>query len=388
MIVTEGRKPTSDAEVKQTEAALGPAHDAATAHEVAEAFVATGHSPFSPEARRLQANLQAERQDQEGQEGQEQSPGQGQWRDRWQKGRARVAPGTKPFDVAKRVLVGTYFDGFIHAGNLAYLALIALFPFFITATALFSAFGQDAEGARVLDSFIAQMPPTVRDALADPIHEVLQARTGPLLWVGALVGLWTVGSLIETIRDILRRAYGTQLMRSFWEYRLGAIGVIIGAVILLLLAFSFQVFITGVDQVITRILPDRIDHVATVTVSRILTATVLFSACYLLFFSLTPPPYRTGKYPKWPGALFITLWSGGVTAGLPWVISTLFTYDLTYGSLAGVMIALFYFYLLGLGVVMGAELNAALAESPAESHDWVGQEDNRSRNSPHNNSSK
>ena len=35
----------------------------------------------------------------------------------------------KPLIVAKRVLVGIYDDGFIHAGNLAYLALLALFPF-------------------------------------------------------------------------------------------------------------------------------------------------------------------------------------------------------------------------------------------------------------------
>ena len=40
-------------------------------------------------------------------------------------------------------------------------------------------------------------------------------------------------------------------------------------------------------------------------------------------------------------------------------------YNLTYGSLAGVMIALIFFFVVGLGVVMGAELNAALAESGA-----------------------
>jgi membrane protein len=40
-----------------------------------------------------------------------------------------------------------------------------------------------------------------------------------------------------------------------------------------------------------------------------------------------------------------------------------FHYDLTYGSLAGVMIALFFFWLVGLGMVVGAELNAALAET-------------------------
>ena len=40
-------------------------------------------------------------------------------------------------------------------------------------------------------------------------------------------------------------------------------------------------------------------------------------------------------------------------------------YTRTYGSLAGVMIALIFFFVVGLGVVIGAELNAALAESGA-----------------------
>ena len=51
-----------------------------------------------------------------------------------------------------------------------------------------------------------------------------------------------------------------------------------------------------------------------------------------------------------------------MTLLLPRVLRTFFAYDLTYGSLAGVMIALFFFWLVGLGMVVGAELNAALAE--------------------------
>ena len=51
---------------------------------------------------------------------------------------------------------------------------------------------------------------------------------------------------------------------------------------------------------------------------------------------------------------------------LPVVLSALFAYDLTYGSLAGVMIALFFFWLVGLGLVIGAESNAALATTPEE----------------------
>src|SRR3546814_2127868 len=70
--------------------------------------------------------------------------------------------------------------------------------------------------------------------------DLIEARSGSLLWFGALVGLWTTGSFIETIRDIIRRAYGVTFSRPFWEYRLGSVGMIIASVILAMIAFSIS----------------------------------------------------------------------------------------------------------------------------------------------------
>ena len=67
-----------------------------------------------------------------------------------------------------------------------------------------------------------------------------------------------------------------------------------------------------------------------------------------------------------------------MTTVLPKLLRHLFLYDLTYGSLAGVMITLFFFWLIGLGMVVGAELNAALAETPEE-QDLIEQANNRAR---------
>lgn len=333
-------------------------------HEVADQFAAEGRSPLSPEARREAAELTDELLEKKGVIA---------------RATETVSPGSRPFEIVKRVLIGTYFDGFIHAGNLAYMSLIALFPFFITATALMSTIGDSAEGVHAMEVILATMPPSVRDTLAGPVREVMSARTGPLLWIGGLIGLWTVGSLIETIRDILRRAYGTQFSKSFWHYRLYSIGLIIGSVVLLLLSFSMQVLITGIDEFVTRFLPDRFDTYFQILLSRGISAFGLFFSLYLLFYTLTPSRYRSRRYPKWPGALATTLWWVAVTLALPPLLASIMSYDLTYGSLAGVMVVLFFFYLVGLGVVIGAELNAALAESPAEAHDLVGQADDRQR---------
>jgi membrane protein len=341
----------------------GQAAVEAVQHEVAEHFVAEGRSPHSPEARRETAIL-AERELRR--------------RGLWGRSYARVGPGSRIFEIAKRVLVGAYFDGFIHAGNLAYMSLIALFPFFITATALMSAIGQTAEGVHALGVILATMPPSVAETLEEPVREVITARSGLLLWLGAIIGLWTVGSLIETIRDIVRRAYGTQFSKSFWHYRLYSIGIIVGAVILLLLSFSAQVLVTAIDEFVTRALPADLRPYFQILLTRGLSALGLFVSLYLLFYTLTPKRYRNRRCPKWPGALLTTIWWVGVTLALPPLLAGLMSYDATYGSLAGVMISLFFFYLVGLGVVIGAELNAALAETPHE-QDVIGQSDDRTR---------
>ena len=277
---------------------------------------------------------------------------------------AKVKPGSAAFEVVKRAGLGVYNDGFIHAGNLAYLALMTVFPFFIVAAAVLSLFGQSAETQRAVASFLYVLPPDVGDLLRKPIADVLQARTGSLLWLGGLVGLWTVGSFVETIRDIFRRAYGTRSSQSLWRARLGLSLAIVASVVLALISFLVQGVLTAAEQFIYRLLPVAQDVAGWLGLARFIPAAIMFGALYMLFYFVTPSKYRYSDSRKWPGALFTAAWWVSMTAGLPFVLSQLGGYDLTYGSLAGVVVMLLFFYLIGLGLVFGAHLNAALAEPP------------------------
>ncbi len=292
--------------------------------------------------------------------------------------RREIGPGTRTFEVVKRVWLGVYHDGLIHAGNLAYTVMVALFPFFIASAAAFSLVGESAQRAMAVNTVILALPPVVAQAVAPVGRAVIEARTGWLLWAGAAVGLWTVGSLIETLRDLLRRAYGTQLEAAYWRYRLASTALVLGAMLLLLLSFGAQMALTAAQEVIETWMPQLAGWLTGLSLSKFIPAGGLFLSLYLLFYALTPGAYRKRRYPKWPGALFVTLWWLAVTSGLPWVLRRFFTYSLTYGSLAGVMITLFFFWLVGLGMVVGAELNAALSETPEE-RDMLGQADNRAR---------
>ena len=291
----------------------------------------------------------------------------------------RVGPGTRAFAIAKRVAVGVFNDGTIHAGNLAYMAMLAIFPFFILGAALFSAIGEESERAATVNAVLYALPPVVAEVIGPVARDVIQARTGIWLWIGGAFGLWTVSSLIETIRDILRRAYGTAAVLAFWRYRLLSGGVILLAVVLLMMSLIAQVMIGAAQEVIDAYLPWLSDALDRLALSRLIPAVGLFGSIFLLFITLTPQAYRGRRYPKWPGALATTIWWISVTIALPPLLRSVFSYDLTYGSLAGMMIALFFFWLVGLGMVVGAELNAALAETPEEEEARIGQADNRAR---------
>jgi membrane protein len=277
----------------------------------------------------------------------------------------KLKPRLTAWEVIKRVALGVYSDGFIHAGNLAYLSIVALFPFFIFAAAVAHVLGQSQDAALTVANVLRRLPPDVASTLREPVHEVLTVRTGSLLWLGGVVGLWTATSFIETIRDILRRAYGVKFCAPFWEYRLGSMLVILGAVLLLMVAFAASAALTLAHQVVIKFFPLAQSVATSLGLYRLVPAATLFFTFYVLFYVLTPSRYRKHRCRKWPGSLFITAWWLATVEILPNVLSLFGGYSRTYGSLAGVMITLIFFFVVGLGVVIGAELNAALAETGA-----------------------
>ncbi|MGZ2412646.1 membrane protein [Sphingomonas sp. F9_3S_D5_B_2] len=277
----------------------------------------------------------------------------------------KLKPRVTAWEIVKRIAVGVYADGFIHAGNLAYLSIVALFPFFIVAAAVAHLFGQGQDAQLAVINVLRRLPPDVATTLREPIQEVLTVRTGSLLWFGAIVGLWTAASFVETIRDILRRAYGVKFCSPFWEYRLGSILLILAAVLLLMLAFAASAALTLFQHFLITWFPFAEGLGTTLGLSRLVPAATLFFTFYVLFFALTPSRYRRRGCRKWPGALFITAWWLATVEILPSTLGLAGGYTRTYGSLAGVMIALIFFFVVGLGVVIGAELNAALAEAGA-----------------------
>lgn len=266
--------------------------------------------------------------------------------------------------VARDTIVGTWADGFTHAGNLAYLSLLTLFPFIIILATVAGALGRTDDGMLAIQGFLRALPPNVASLVAKPIEDVVNVRASSgLLTFGILVTLWTSSGFIETIRSIIHDAYGVPQSRSIWRNRLGSVLIIFAAVLLMLAAFAAQVVLTGAETFVARLMPYAEGPLAQFTLGRLVPGMALFIALLLVFVALTPQRYIGLRYPLWPGPLATTLVWVGTTMGMPRVLRQFGSYTLTYGSLAGVIVTLLFFYIVGLGLVFGAQLNAALAKS-------------------------
>ena len=127
-------------------------------------------------------------------------------------------------------------------------------------------------------------------------------------------------------------------------------------------AFAVTVVLSSVHHFVVTKIPFSEGLGSTLGFYRIVPAVTLFTTFYIIFLALTPARYRTIECRKWPGAFVATIWWLVTFEALPWALGLFGGYELTYGSLAGVMVALLFFFVVGLGVVAGAELNAALVE--------------------------
>jgi membrane protein len=269
----------------------------------------------------------------------------------------------------RRILVdtvsGTFEHGFTHAGNLAYLSLVTLFPFFILLASIAGRLGRTADGLAAVNSFLDALPQGVEDIVAPAIRDVLAApATGGVVTFGALVALWTTSGVLVTLRSIVQQAYDTPSEMPFWRWRLIGIAEVLGLVIILLLAFAAQVLVTGAETFVYRLMPMAAEVFPALGLQRIVPAGLLFLALWALFSLLCPRIFRVA--PTWPGALVTAAAWTMTTLALPRALTLFNDYALTYGSLAGVIIALLYFYIIGLGLVLGAQLNAAVGRARLE----------------------
>lgn len=248
------------------------------------------------------------------------------------------------------------------SAELAYYFFFALFPALIFLSSMFGIFVKQKHQLNLdLMIYLAKVIPPMAFAMVDTAFtaSTKASNTGNLAF-GAITALWSATYGMSSAQSTLNVVYRTRETRPFWKAKLVAMTLTL--VFFVLVCTSFLLLTLG-------------DYLAKLLINDVLIApSALFawkaiqlvaSLFFLtLVFSLT---YRWGPSKRHCTWKWIT--PGAVVGIVGWlVISLAFrlylqhfnNYATTYGAFGAVIILLTWFYISGLMLLLGAEINATI----------------------------
>jgi membrane protein len=274
--------------------------------------------------------------------------------------------------IGKRTFKSFNDDNIIsRAAELGYYFLFALFPTLVSASAILGLAARSATHIYValLDYLTLVMPPSAYAMVVDTFNQTTQNSSGGKITFGLAAALWSASVGFSAIQDTMNTVYKVKETRPYWKARGSAILVtlLLSVVITLLLAsllggdFAGKFAYLKIGYRPMQIAASYLIHTVT-TIAAVGLLILLFSVIY--YFA----PDRKRKYWHWltPGA------SVGI---LGWLIASFAlriylhyfnSYSLTYGSLGAVIILLTWFYITGLMLLLGAEVNSEIEASTTE----------------------
>ncbi len=244
------------------------------------------------------------------------------------------------------------------AAQLAYYLLLALVPAMVFLVALTSFLpGHLIE--RMISTAATFAPGAITDLLRDQLTSISEGGHGGLLTFGFLMALWSSSAAVVALTDALNRAYDIEEARPWWKVRLTAIGLTVGLAAFVLVAFALVLLgPTLAEWLAARTgLGSAFEWTWKIVQWPLVVALVATALGLLNYFG--PDAEQDWAWVS-PGAILGTvLW---LLASLAFKIyvTNFGDYNETYGSLGGVIVLMLWFYLSGLAILAGAEMNAEI----------------------------
>ena len=261
-------------------------------------------------------------------------------------------------------------DGIEHAGYLSFLMMLAIFPFLTLFMWLVNFFGDGSLGNYLVNAILDSSWARFIDALKPRIVEITSSPPQKLVALAIISAIWTAASIFEGLRTILNRAYRvhtppTYLIRrlvSFLEFGVMMTLTIAFVVLLVILPTIIGIFEKFIPQDLLLTLHSF--FLGDKDLGYYLLLIYGFLLVCMAFHNL---PNRKQKFPNViPGATFVVISWMLFSIIFKYYISDFPQVNLIYGSIAGIIIALLYFYICSIIFIIGAELNYHLEKN---SHD-------------------
>jgi len=245
------------------------------------------------------------------------------------------------------------------AAALSYYFLFSLFPFlfFLATLAAYLPLGKSVE--LILDRLRPVLPSQAMDLIAEHMRGLVARPRPHLLTFGLFITLYSASRGVDAIRKGLNLAYDVKESRPLWKTEALAIGMTVGGAFLSMVGVA--ALVAGGDAGYWLARQVGLASAYSFTWRWIrwpVTATAIMLVAALGYYAL-PDVKQKFKYIT-PGSVGGTLvWLLG-TWGFSKYVQYFGTYNVTYGSIGGVIVLMTWLYIGGFVFSMGGEVNAIL----------------------------
>jgi membrane protein len=257
----------------------------------------------------------------------------------------------------------------VAAGSFAYRWFLSLFPIIIALLGVTALLDVPRHVTVTLIRGVTKaLPGGAAGVFTSAIRHSEGRSNGAItaIVIAGAVALWSATSGMVMVEEGLDMAYELGMDRSFTAKRLRALPLLFAAAVLGGGASALIVFGRAIGDSLKGALPFGEDaFFAGWTVARWIIALVLVDLLLSVLYFVAPNRPR----PQWqwvsPGAIVGTVLWATVSLGFSAYTSLSGSYSKTYGAFAGVAILIFWLYLTGLSILLGAEINAAVERQMA-----------------------
>jgi membrane protein len=249
---------------------------------------------------------------------------------------------------------------------LAYYAFLAIPAALLVAVGVFGLVADESAVRTIINRLEGVAPQEALTLLRDSLTRITESQSSSgitLIVVGSILALWTLTGAMDTLMWALNSAYDREETRGFVKRRLTALAM----VILMLLAFVLAFGLLVLGPVLSNAIGSALDLE---TLVQWLWWTAQWPILLLgLLFAFATIHYLGPNvdHPRWRFLTFGTAISVVVwllaSAGFAFYVSSLGSFNKTWGSLAAVIIMLTWLWLSGLALLFGAEINAEAERS-------------------------
>jgi membrane protein len=253
----------------------------------------------------------------------------------------------------------------IIAGGVAFFGFLSIFPGLIALISIYGLVASPETVTQQIGDISTQLPDEAAQLIGDQLKSIA-ANSGRALTVGLVVSilaaLWSASGGVSNLVTAVNIAYDEVETRNFLKLRALSLGLTLGAVAFVIVAFGLLAVVPAVlDALPLGIVGTILAHVVRWTL-----LLAMFAGSLAVLYRAAPD--RDAPRFRWVslGAVVATVLWALVSVGFSLYVDNFGSYDKTYGTIAGVIVLMLWLYLTCYLVLLGAEINSEAEHQTAK----------------------